>query len=256
MRNIREHDVIIRLFGDFAVIHARTVYQNPDGLAGGGRYTMIGSSATEGGNASRHTSRAAEGRDGRKACGGHRQLDGSSADGTDPFLQSVDRSWLFRWHWKCGAGSALPAQPRADFADRWRRRWLGPGFSHMGQSHCRNEPHCECCEKIALHGDLLHRGLDEGRMRDRSARCLWTKPHGKKTGGVSASMQIVHLHEVISYLSTAIKTLPAVTSGIPLTNSRTLFLIQSAATSLEARASSALSKTLILISTSGPPSSK
>lgn len=39
VKNIREHDVIIRLFGDFAIIHARTAYQRSDGSAGGGRYT-------------------------------------------------------------------------------------------------------------------------------------------------------------------------------------------------------------------------
>ena len=41
------------------------------------------------------------------------------------------------------------------------------------------------------------------------------------------------------------------TSGIPLVNSRTLFLTQSAAFSLEANASSALSNMLMVISTSG-----
>ena len=39
VRNIREHDAVIRLFGDFAIIHARTTYQKPDGSEGGGRYT-------------------------------------------------------------------------------------------------------------------------------------------------------------------------------------------------------------------------
>ena len=39
VRNIREHDAEIRLFGDFAIIHARTSYQKPDGTQGGGRYT-------------------------------------------------------------------------------------------------------------------------------------------------------------------------------------------------------------------------
>ena len=39
VRNIREHDTVIRLFGDFAIIHARTTYQNSDGSDGGGRYT-------------------------------------------------------------------------------------------------------------------------------------------------------------------------------------------------------------------------
>jgi hypothetical protein len=39
VKNICEHDVVIRLFGDFAIIHARTTYQKSDGSVGGGRYT-------------------------------------------------------------------------------------------------------------------------------------------------------------------------------------------------------------------------
>ena len=35
------HDVRIRLFGDFAVIHAQTRYVKADGAAGTGRYTDI-----------------------------------------------------------------------------------------------------------------------------------------------------------------------------------------------------------------------
>jgi hypothetical protein len=38
-KNIREHDVLIRILGDFAIIHARTSYQKPDGTQGAGRYT-------------------------------------------------------------------------------------------------------------------------------------------------------------------------------------------------------------------------
>src|SRR5215831_6196056 len=38
-KNIREHDVMIRILGDFAIIHARTTYMNPDGTQGSGRYT-------------------------------------------------------------------------------------------------------------------------------------------------------------------------------------------------------------------------
>jgi ketosteroid isomerase-like protein len=37
--NLRAEDVIIRIIGDFAVIHARTAYSKPDGTPGGGRYT-------------------------------------------------------------------------------------------------------------------------------------------------------------------------------------------------------------------------
>ncbi len=39
VQGIREHDVVIRQFGDFAIIHARTAYRKPDGSVGGGRYT-------------------------------------------------------------------------------------------------------------------------------------------------------------------------------------------------------------------------
>jgi hypothetical protein len=39
VKNIREHDVVIRIFGGFAIIHARTTYQKPDGTHGAGRYT-------------------------------------------------------------------------------------------------------------------------------------------------------------------------------------------------------------------------
>ena len=34
-------DVRIRMFGDVALIHARTTYKKPDGQAGAGRYTDI-----------------------------------------------------------------------------------------------------------------------------------------------------------------------------------------------------------------------
>jgi ketosteroid isomerase-like protein len=37
--NLRAEDVLIRIIGDFAMIHARTAYTRPDGSAGGGRYT-------------------------------------------------------------------------------------------------------------------------------------------------------------------------------------------------------------------------
>jgi ketosteroid isomerase-like protein len=39
VKNIREHEVLIRIFGDIAIIHARTSYQKPDGTDGAGRYT-------------------------------------------------------------------------------------------------------------------------------------------------------------------------------------------------------------------------
>src|SRR5437016_11235702 len=36
------HDVEIRLFGDVAIIHARTSYTTADGRPGAGRYTDVG----------------------------------------------------------------------------------------------------------------------------------------------------------------------------------------------------------------------
>jgi ketosteroid isomerase-like protein len=39
VKDIREHDVVIRILGDYAIIHARTTYQKPDGTQGAGRYT-------------------------------------------------------------------------------------------------------------------------------------------------------------------------------------------------------------------------
>jgi ketosteroid isomerase-like protein len=39
VKNIREHDVVIRILGDFAIIHARTNFEKPDGTHGAGRYT-------------------------------------------------------------------------------------------------------------------------------------------------------------------------------------------------------------------------
>ena len=37
--NFQCDDVLIRVMGDFAIIHARTTYTKPDGKAGVGRYT-------------------------------------------------------------------------------------------------------------------------------------------------------------------------------------------------------------------------
>jgi Domain of unknown function (DUF4440) len=38
---LEAHDVLIRLLGDVAIIHARTTYKRPDGQPGGGRYTDV-----------------------------------------------------------------------------------------------------------------------------------------------------------------------------------------------------------------------
>jgi hypothetical protein len=39
VKKIREHDVIIRILGYFATIHARTSYEKANGTQGAGRYT-------------------------------------------------------------------------------------------------------------------------------------------------------------------------------------------------------------------------
>jgi ketosteroid isomerase-like protein len=38
---LEAHDVMVRLMGDFAIIHARTTYALPDGRPGHGRYTDV-----------------------------------------------------------------------------------------------------------------------------------------------------------------------------------------------------------------------
>lgn len=39
--NLTAHDVVIRILGDVAIIHARTTYTLPDGRQGAGRYTDV-----------------------------------------------------------------------------------------------------------------------------------------------------------------------------------------------------------------------
>jgi len=39
--NLQAHDVLIRLYGGIAIIHARTTYTLPHGVHGGGRYTDV-----------------------------------------------------------------------------------------------------------------------------------------------------------------------------------------------------------------------
>jgi ketosteroid isomerase-like protein len=41
IRDLEARDVDIRLMGDFAIIHARTIYTLPDGRPGRGRYTDV-----------------------------------------------------------------------------------------------------------------------------------------------------------------------------------------------------------------------
>jgi len=41
IKNLTAEDVLIRIMGDTAIIHARTRYTKPDGSTGGGRYTDV-----------------------------------------------------------------------------------------------------------------------------------------------------------------------------------------------------------------------
>jgi ketosteroid isomerase-like protein len=41
LKGLEPREVKIRQFGDFAIIHAKTVYRKPDGQPGAGRYTDI-----------------------------------------------------------------------------------------------------------------------------------------------------------------------------------------------------------------------
>jgi ketosteroid isomerase-like protein len=41
IRNLEAHDVMVRIMGDVAIIHARTAYALPDGRPGSGRYTDV-----------------------------------------------------------------------------------------------------------------------------------------------------------------------------------------------------------------------
>jgi ketosteroid isomerase-like protein len=41
IRNLEPREVKIRLFGDIAIIHAKTVYTKPGGAPGAGRYTDV-----------------------------------------------------------------------------------------------------------------------------------------------------------------------------------------------------------------------
>lgn len=41
LKGLEPREVKIRLFGDFAIIHAKTVFRKPDGQLGAGRYTDI-----------------------------------------------------------------------------------------------------------------------------------------------------------------------------------------------------------------------
>jgi ketosteroid isomerase-like protein len=41
IKNLKAHDVNVRMMGDFAIIHARTTYTTADGSESGGRYTDV-----------------------------------------------------------------------------------------------------------------------------------------------------------------------------------------------------------------------
>jgi hypothetical protein len=60
VKNIREHDVMIRILGDFAIIHARTSYKNPTVPTVPAAIPTIGNCATDAGNAFPPTSRGSK----------------------------------------------------------------------------------------------------------------------------------------------------------------------------------------------------
>jgi ketosteroid isomerase-like protein len=41
IRDLAAHDVIVRVFGEVAIVHARTTYMTADGRQGTGRYTDV-----------------------------------------------------------------------------------------------------------------------------------------------------------------------------------------------------------------------
>ena len=41
IKDLQAHDVLVRILGDVAIIHARTTFTLPDGRAGAGRYTDV-----------------------------------------------------------------------------------------------------------------------------------------------------------------------------------------------------------------------
>lgn len=41
IKNLKAHEVNVRMMGDFAIIHARTSYNTADGAESGGRYTDV-----------------------------------------------------------------------------------------------------------------------------------------------------------------------------------------------------------------------
>jgi ketosteroid isomerase-like protein len=41
IKDLKAEDVLIRIIGDTAIIHARTAFTKPDGQPGGGRYTDV-----------------------------------------------------------------------------------------------------------------------------------------------------------------------------------------------------------------------
>jgi ketosteroid isomerase-like protein len=41
IRNLQAHDVIVRVLGDVAIVHARTTFTTAQGSAGTGRYTDV-----------------------------------------------------------------------------------------------------------------------------------------------------------------------------------------------------------------------
>ena len=72
---LEARDVDVRLMGDFAIIHARTTYNLPDGRPGAGRYTDIWATRNGQWLASPRTSRAARRANGQRARPSARERD-------------------------------------------------------------------------------------------------------------------------------------------------------------------------------------
>ena len=120
-------------------------------------------------------------------------------------------------------------------------------MTSVGSNSVRNGSRRYAC----LRALLMQCAVGNGRQWPQQVLHAYRLSSQKSATGIA-----VRLEDGLCYFTSAIRASPTMTSDIPLVNSRTLFLTQSAAFSLEANASSALSNMLTVISTSGPPSSR
>ena len=67
---------------------------------------------------------------------------------------------------------------------------------------------------------------------NRKSKRAYAENHPAQVGNLAPPEMAVRLDDGLCYLTSAIRASPTITSGIPLVNSRTLFLTQSAAFSL------------------------